>query len=216
MSPVPQEVPFPDELRILNPEEQKAVVAIGIKAYELYPMTEGQAECLSLVLTEIFSEIYTLDMECMVCHHIHEGVYGSLTTCTIPASGYDGKVQKGRGAMCGGRLRSLQKPMTEALLSHDRIARILSDIIGLDITFIKEHATIPQMKHLVGVLWKQNFSDEILPAETQENFHHMVGWLGLMGGVSDNGQSQSAVSTNPSPASMDTPESISKDAGPAM
>lgn len=207
---VAREVEIPDELKILNPEIQKEVVVIGAKGYEMYPMTEGQAERLSMLLSKVMSEVFSTDMQCRRCGLIHEGMYGKKSVCDALC---DAMVKdSSTGAVCGGQLATLQRSPVDALFGDDRLVKMLSELLGLKENDVREKVTVPQLKHIAGVIWKLNFDDSLLPREAQVNFQKMAGWLGLGGGPSDSGLLP-APSMKPSPESMGLPASTSRESG---
>ena len=41
------------------------------------------------------------------------------------------------------------------------------------------NVTIPQLRHILGVLWKQNLSGESVGEKVRKNFDEMLAWMGL-------------------------------------
>jgi len=60
---------------------------------------------------------------------------------------------------------------------------IIYDILGQVVApypkSILKNITIPQLRHAIGVLWKINFSEDVLPDQSKKNFTQMLSWLGL-------------------------------------
>src|SRR4030065_1486725 len=62
-----KEVPIPDELKVLLPETNVAVVVVGSKAYEIFPLFEGQLEKVSKDVAKYFEEVFSPDRKCPTC-----------------------------------------------------------------------------------------------------------------------------------------------------
>lgn len=213
-----EKIEIPDELKILNPELQKKPVVIGVEAYMVYPLTEGQAERVSQLISDIISDISTMDMKCPSCNHVFSNALGRQETCNKCKGGNGSK--KGKGG--GHRLVSMQRTPVESLTHEDRIPRLIEELVGIPKEGVKETLTINQFKHIAGVLYEQNFNEEGsgLPEESRKNFEALLGWIGLKAPktqeaipVKDSNIVDLAKSMKPLPTSTDSQENISKDDG---
>lgn len=212
-----EKIEIPDELKILNPELQKKPVVIGVEAYMVYPLTEGQAERVSQLISDIISDISTMDMKCPNCKHIFSNALGQQETCNKCKGGNVGK--KGKA---GHRLVSMQRTPVESLTHEDRIPKLIEELVGIPKEGVKEKLTINQFKHIAGVLYEQNFNEEGsgLPEESRKNFKALLNWIGLGAQKiqepttpADSSIVDLAKSTKPSPTSTDSQENISKEGG---
>lgn len=189
---------IPKELEILNPELQVKPILVGKKVYKLYPLTEGQVEKLSKFISDILYEVYTLDRECPKCHVVHRDAADPeklLNKCPI----------------CDESLFDLKKPISEVILAEGRIKRILTTVIGIIETDVR-NATLPQLKYIAGLLYAQNFDDEkTAPEDSSKNFTGLLDWLGI--GAAEDSASPLEQSMKLSPTNMDLPESTSKENG---
>lgn len=192
-----EKIEIPDELKALNPESQKKPVVIGKHAYVIYPLTEGQVERLSQLISDIMSDIFTDDLVCSNCGHVFRDAQGKQETCN----------------RCKGKnqLQPLRKSPIEALTHENRAMKFIEEMVGLKCEDVKGEITIPQFKHLAAVLYEQNFKDEgVLPEESRKNFKALLDWLGLGAQTAPkNATSASVKSTRRSPPSMGSPGSIS-------
>lgn len=190
-------VEIPKELEILNPEWQKKPILIGRKAYILYPLTEGQAEKLSKVLSDVLYEVYTMDCKCPKCGRVYKNALGDMEICP--------------GKKCGEeRLEELQKPAVEAILKKGRIRVLLAELLDIPEVEVRR-ATIPQLRYIAGIIFIQNFDEEsTLPEGAEKNFERLLEWLGL--GTTPR-EPVLEKSTKPSPVSTDSPGSTSKENG---
>lgn len=199
-----EKVEIPDELKMLCPETQKKVIVIGGDGYMLYPLTEGQAERLSTLITDIMTDIMTQDVECPKCHEVYSGALGKKQFCS----------------KCKGKigLVSLQKSPIEAMINGERVPRLIEELIGVPLVEVKKSLTIPQFKHLAGVLYEQNFKDEgVVPEDSKKNLTELMKWIGVGSQASplaaNIDMSPLDKSMNHSPTSTDLPESTSKENG---
>lgn len=206
-----EKIDIPEELMILNPELQKKPVVIGKEAYMIYPLTEGQAERVSKLISDIITDISTLDMKCPNCEHVFQNILGRQEKCN--------RCKSVKGDKGGNILISMQKTPVEALTHDDRVPKLVEELIGISLTSVKESLTINQGKHIAGVLYVQNFMEEDgggLPEESRKNFKALLDWVGLGAQKQEDQEAEEALlekSTNPSPTNMDTQESISKEGG---
>lgn len=168
-----EKIEIPDELQILNPETQKKPIVIGAQGYMIYPLTEGQAEHVSQIISDVITDVSTMDVKCPNCGYVFKGQLGRQETCNR-CSGKKGK--KG-----GHLLVSLQKPPVEALVCEDRLPTLIEEILGIPAAKVKESLTVNQFKHIAGVLYVQNFKEEDggLPDDSRKNFQALLDWTGL-------------------------------------
>ena len=213
-----EKIEIPDELKILNPESQKKPVVIGVEAYMVYPLTEGQAERVSQLISDIISDISTMDMKCPNCNHIFSNALGQQETCNkCRGNGSGGK--KGKA---GHRLVSMQRTPVESLTHEDRIPRLIEELVGIPKEGVKETLTINQFKHIAGVLYEQNFNEKGsgLPEESRKNFKALLSWIGLGAQkiqepttLADSNIVDLAKSMKPLHTNTDSQENISKEDG---
>ena len=196
-----ERVEIPDDLKVLCPENQKKVIVVGANGYMLYPLTEGQAEKMSSLISDIMTDIMTSDLKCPKCNEVYPGALGKKDFCSKCKS----KV----------RLESAQKSPIEALTVEDRIPKMIEELIEIPANEVKEQLTVPQFKHIAGVLYGQNFKDDgVVPEESKKNFSEMMKWIGLTEEKpKQNSLSESGKSMNSLPASTDLQESTSRENG---
>lgn len=208
-----EKIDIPNELRILNPEFQKKPVLVGKDAYMIYPLTEGQAERVSQLISDIIIDITTLDMKCPNCDHIFPNKLGRQETCNKCSN------KKGKG---GHQLVSMQKTPVEALTQEDRIPKLVEELVGIPEIEVKDNLTINQFKHLAGVLYEQNFKEEGegagLPDDSRKNFQALLDWVGLgapQKPMKEKKEDTVALekSTKPLPTSMGLQENMFKENG---
>jgi len=201
-----EKIDIPEELEVLNPELQKKAVLVGPDAYLIYPLTEGQTERVSKLISDIMTDITTTDMQCPTCKTIYPNELGKQERC----------------AKCPKKpmLASLQRPPVEALTFQDRVPRLVEEIVGIPVSKVKESLTIPQLKHLAGVLYTQNFKEEgVVPEDSRKNFQALLDWVGLgaekemLEMVPPENMVGSEKFTKPSPTNMDSQENTSKESG---
>lgn len=190
-------IDIPKELEILNPEWQAKPILIGSKVHTLYPLTEGQAEKLSKTISKILYDIYTTDMLCPICGKVHKDALGEQTKCD-------------KESCKGAQLEEIQQDAITAILGKGRLKSVLSELFKIPEVDIKR-ATIPQLKHIAGLLFIQNFSDESIPEGTEKNFQGLLDWMGIGTESRKSAQLESSMST--SLKSTDLQESISKEIG---
>ena len=190
---------IPKELEILNPEWQKRPIMLGTKVMDLYPLTEGQAEKLSRTIGEIVYDLYTTDCVCPKCGRVYKDAEGVQLVCV--------------NKKCNeAKLEGLQKDAVDAILGKHRIRGILCELLTLTAGEV-QRGTIAQLRHIAGILFIQNFDEELtLPEGSAKNFERLLEWMGLAVEKREP-QFQLEKSTKPSPTNMDTPENISKDDG---
>lgn len=192
-------IDIPKELEILNPEWQAKPILIGRKVHTLYPLTEGQAEKLSKTISKILYDIYTTDMFCPICKEVYKDALGGQTKCT-------------KESCKGTILQELQQDAITAILGKGRLKSVLAELFKIPEVDIKR-ATVPQLKHIAGLLFVQNFSDESIPVGTEKNFQGLLNWMGIGTESREEKLAQSEQSMSSSRQNMDLRESISKELG---
>jgi len=162
-----KEVPVPDELKILLPELNKGVIVVGSKAYEIYPLYEGQLEKISSEIAEVMSRINSPDGQCPKC--------GKVVKSALPR----------RIFKCpddGEDLVTMNESPMEAILKSSKIPEWVEMVTGVPKQEVAANMTFAQLKHFAGLFWKLNFSDDGMPKESLENFRRL---LGMMGGTEE-------------------------------
>ena len=97
----------------------------------------------------------------------------------------------------------------QTILSSGAIKDLLAKIIEpLPKSTIK-NVTIPQLKHIIGVLWKQNLSSKAIGESVRKNFDEMLEWMGINAPASEI-DTQLSSSTISSPTDMDGQKSTSE------
>ena len=175
----------------------------------VYPLTEGQAERVSKLISDIIVDITTMDVKCPNCNHIFPNKLGLQEICNKCSN-------KGKG---GHKLVSLQKTPVEALTLEDRIPKLIEELVGIPASTVKDALTINQFKHIAGVLFEQNFKEEGggLPDDSRKNFQALLDWVGLGAQTAPEPVKENTAdlgkSTKPLPTSTDSQESMSKEDG---
>jgi hypothetical protein len=154
-----KEIPVPEELKILLPELNKATIVVGAKAYEMFPLVEGQLERIISEIGAIMEKINSPDGQCSKC--------GKVVKNARPLKIFNCDDD-------GAPLLSVVASPIEALMGSSKIPEWVSMITALPPEEIKANMTLNQIKHFAGVFWKQNFTDEGLPAESLENFRGLL------------------------------------------
>jgi hypothetical protein len=147
-----------------------------------------------------------MNVQCPVCKTIYPNELGKQSRCT----------------KCPKKtiLESLQKPPVEALTFQDRVPKLVEEVVGIPTSKVKESLTIPQLKHIAGVLYSQNFKDQgVLPEDSVKNFEALLSWVGL-GAEKKIPEPTPTESTEgleksmkPLPMNTDSPENTSKVSG---
>ena len=159
-----KEVPIPDELKILLPETNAATVVVGSKAYEIFPLFEGQLEKVSKDVAQYFELVFSPDRKCPKCAKV---IKDAVTL----------KIDECPG--CKVPLDDVRKSQIEAILGGGKIPEWVEMIAGVPKDDVGKGMTFNQMRHFAAVFWKQNFDDEGLPKESKENFKKLLGMIGL-------------------------------------
>jgi hypothetical protein len=153
------EIEIPKELAALNPELSKSVILVGRKAFEIYPLYEGQLESISVDLEKIYDAIFNPDSKCPVC--------GKVVAWAVARKIFE-------CATDGVALQSMGQSPIAAILSSSKIPKWVEMITGIPEAEVKANITLPQIKHFAGIFYKQNFEDDSLPGETKENFGRLL------------------------------------------
>ena len=157
-----KEVPVPDELKILIPEPE--VVVVGTKAYQIFPLFEGQLEQISKDFSRYFAEVFNSDRKCSKCGKvIKEAVVKQIDECPV----------------CKLPLEDLRKSQIDAILGGGKIPEWIQMITEVPKEEVAKVMTFNQMRHFAAVFWKQNFDDTGLPEESRRNFKKLLGLMGL-------------------------------------
>jgi len=151
-------VEVPDELKVLLPEQNRMIVLIGSRAYEMFPMTEGIVERVSKDVAEILGKVFNNDARCPKCGKLFPDQLGITTECP------DCKVP----------VVDCRESPIEAIIGSGKIPKLVEQIVEIPANIVSKNMTIPQMKHFAGVFWKQNLSDEGLPEESRKNFQGLL------------------------------------------
>jgi len=154
-----KEVPVPEELKVLLPDLSKGTIVVGAKAYEMFPLVEGQLERIIAEIGTIMGKINSPDGQCSKC--------GKIIKNARPLRIY--KCPDDDAPM----LTTMVSPI-EALMQSSKIPEWVSMITSLTPEEIKANMTLNQIKHFAGVFWKQNFTDDGLPPESLENFRSLL------------------------------------------
>ena len=159
-----KQVPVPDELKILIPEPE--VVVVGEKAYEIFPLFEGQLEQISKDFSRYFAEVFNADRKCSKCGKvIKDAVVKGIDECPV--------------ATCKAPLDDLRKSQIDAILGGGKIPEWIQMITDVPKEEVAKVMTFNQMRHFAAVFWKQNFDDTGLPEESRRNFRKLLGLMGL-------------------------------------
>lgn len=154
-----REIPVPEELKILLPELNKATIVVGSKAYEMFPLVEGQLERIIVEIGAIMEKINSPDGQCSKCGKVVKNAR-PLKIYTCPDDNAP-------------MLSVVASPM-EALVGSSKVPEWVAMITTLPSEEVKANMTLSQIKHFAGVFWKQNFTDDGLPPESLENFRSLL------------------------------------------
>ena len=96
------------------------------------------------------------------------------------------KIIKGAGRkgiedcpVCKGELTDMRQGFLDALFASSLVPMLLEKMIGVPQETVKKEMTLNQIKYFAGVFWRQNLSEEGLPAGSLEDFQGLLGMLGL-------------------------------------
>jgi len=179
-----KEVPVPDELAVLLPEQNKRIIVIGEKAYELYPLWEGQLELVSKDIALYFDDIFNPDRKCPKCGKVVKNAVGKkIEECPVDKE----------------TLSDVRKSPVESIIGGGKVPEWIHMILDLPVEEVKSKLTLLQLKHVAAVFYLQNFSSEGLPKESQENFQKLLGMIG-MGKAPSAGTEEKTEKTEPTPA----------------
>lgn len=147
---------IPEELKVLMPEGHIEKVLIGKTCYELAPLTAGQAE---IVIKELVEVIIRSFSELLKVAEQPEGKEKSINDVV--------------------ELTSALKKGLEAVVAEGRVIKIIAIALELDEDIIRKEATIKQLHHIVGILWKQNFDMTDVGETSRKNFDSLLVALSL-------------------------------------
>ena len=85
----------------------------------------------------------------------------------------------------------------QKVLSSGAIKTLLGKIIEPLPKSLINNVTIPQLKQIIGVLWKQNLSNQAIGAPVRKNFNEMLEWMGMGNPLASD--TQPSLSTTSSP-----------------
>jgi hypothetical protein len=158
-----KEIPVPEELKILLPDLNKGTIVVGSKAYEMFPLNEGQLERISGEIADIMEKINSPDGQCPKCGKVVKGALPKkIYKC--PDDGED--------------LMQMNQSPLEAILKSSKVPKWIEMITSVPEEEVKANMTMNQIKHFAGLFWKLNFSDEGLPEVSQANFKRLLGMMG--------------------------------------
>lgn len=152
---MPIRTKVPESLRALLPEEAKDTIIIGSEAYEIVPLPAAKAE----LMMEEFIEIITV-----IFGDIMVVMEGGEHAASIPDLT---------------KMGEFLKKGFSTLLDGKRVQKLVS--IAADIPFdtVCEQATVHQLYHALGIIWKQNLTTEEMPDDSRKNFECLLVQLGL-------------------------------------
>lgn len=176
-----KEIPVPDELKILLPDLNKGVIIVGPKAYEVYPLVEGQFERILNDFMAVMEKINCPDGQCPKCGKVLKGALPKkIWNC--PDDGAD--------------LMTMNQSPIEAIVGSGKIPQWVEMITGVPKEEVAASLTLDQQKHFAGIFWKQNFSESGLPEVSKENFKKL---LEMMTGVKEKKEQSPAVMSETPP-----------------
>jgi predicted RNA-binding Zn-ribbon protein involved in translation (DUF1610 family) len=159
MTKMAKEVSVPDELNILLPEQSKGTIVVGDKAYEIFPLVEGQLERITADLVSVMEKINSPDGQCPKC--------GKVIKSALPKKIFN-------CPDCGDGLMTMDQSPVEAIVSSGKVPIWVEMITGVPKEEVAGNMTLNQIKHFAGLFWKLNFSDEGLPEVSQQNFKNLL------------------------------------------
>jgi len=160
-----KEVEVPDELKILLPELNKGVIVVGSKAYEMFPLYEGQLEKISSEFAALMDKVNCPDGQCPKCGKV---VKGALPRKIFKCPDDDED------------LLTMNEPATKAIIESSKVPEWVEMITGVPKDEVKASMTLSQIKHFAGLFWKLNFGNEGMPGESQENFKKLLEMMGAV------------------------------------
>ena len=84
MTTMANEVEVPKELEVLLPELNKGVIVVGSKAYEMFPLYEGQLEKITSEIATLMEKVNCPDGRCPKCGKVVKGAYSTLERLSPP------------------------------------------------------------------------------------------------------------------------------------
>jgi hypothetical protein len=163
MATMAKEVEVPNELKILLPELNKGVIVVGSKAYEMFPLYEGQLEKITSEFATLMEKVNCPDGQCPKCGKVVKGALPrKIFKC--PDDNED--------------LLTMNEPAMKAIIESSKVPEWVEMITGVPKDEVKASMTLNQIKHFAGLFWKLNFGNEGMPGESQENFKRLLGMMG--------------------------------------
>lgn len=101
----------------------------------------------------------------------------------------------------------IQRIVTSGVI-QDLLAKLIEPLPKSTV----KHATIPQLKHILGILWRQNLSDSAIGESARKNFREMLEWAGFANPIPAS-EMPDLSSTTSSQNDMDGPKSTSEENG---
>ncbi len=162
-----KEIPVPEELKILQSDLNKGVIVVGNKAYEIYPLYEGQFERILSDIMTVMEKVNCPDGQCQKCGKVVKGALPKkIFKCPDDES----------------NLMTMNQSPMEAIVGSGKIPVWIEMITGIPKEEIQASITLDQQKHFAGLFWKQNFSEVGLPEESKANFKSLLEMMGASGG----------------------------------
>lgn len=144
-------IDIPDDLKALNPKLNAKIIVVGDAAYEMYPLTEGAVESLSVEVTQVVND-------------------------AIKAIGEASKNPGDPSSM-----KEPVGIFGDVLLKRGIVAKVISLATGIPEDQVRHEMTIPQIVHAGATLWELNFDVSKYPKVTQGKVEGLLGMLGLGG-----------------------------------
>lgn len=143
----------PDELRAFLPEESVEKVVVGNDCYEMAPLPAAKAEQVATEIIEIIASVFN-DLS---------------TALEAPVANVKEAVN----------LTMMVKRGLLAAVKDQRVQRIAAVALDLPLEDIQQRATIRQLHHIIGCIWKQNVDPDRLPEVSRKNMESLLAATGL-------------------------------------
>lgn len=146
----------PEELKCFLPESNTDTVVIGRNAYELAPLTASVAEQVSAELIEIAATVFQDVASLFDGTSTPKNMREVLSLADVLKSGLTG------------------------LIKGQRIQRIVAVALDLSLEQVQKEATVKQLYHALGCIWKQNLDFAVsVPEDSRKNFDSLLVSVGL-------------------------------------